>query len=236
MASAEEHSPVQGSSGCNSTTLVDPLSYPLPWELALRVLSFIDSPRKLSQLYGVSRRWQSLCSDDILWMKLVERRWKNKLYHHLDLHIRVDYTNLMESLSVKEMKSLLKRRQVSVAGLVEKSELADAVVKSLPQFSPTVPSKNNSGKWRTSYIVAELDSKRTRITKSEVTGIEWKFRFRHWQEGLFVKATFDDKFNLVIPDIFDNVMRYRFFDNNSSIRVEQYPELHDAGENIVGWT
>ena len=92
----------------------------------------------------------------------------------------------MDTLTIREMKSLLKRRKVSLTGLLEKKEIADRVKNSLPQLSPA---GQWTGKWRASYIVAEKDAKRCKITKDEIVNTEWKFRYALAKLHAFVEIS-----------------------------------------------
>lgn len=109
-----------------------------------------------------------------------------------------DYRGI--SLSVRECKSLLARRGVSLdAGCREKEELVAAVNDSSPPIFDGQPPPI-LGKWKTSYACAELDRHREMITEYEVSYFRWQLIYngrpstlglRHFQrDGIFVSPHF----------------------------------------------
>lgn len=109
----------------------------------------------------------------------------------LEVSHRADYQDCHQDLSMKEIKSIIARREVYCKGLLEKSEFVDLLLKSTPK-----PHYGKwSSKWKSSFIVAEKDSKRTIITKNELCSIHWDFRFNQWPEdhpgGAMVRINFD---------------------------------------------
>ncbi|KAI8843040.1 hypothetical protein BC829DRAFT_401190, partial [Chytridium lagenaria] len=56
-------------------------------------------------------RYHLLASDDSLWKPACMRRWANKKHIEFRLNPRVDYSSLLDRLSVKEMKEILKAKK-----------------------------------------------------------------------------------------------------------------------------
>ena len=77
-------------------------------------------------------------------------------------------------MSTKEMRSLLQRRKVNMAALVEKDEFMRAVGSSTPSLSPrlAIPAK-----WKASYAAEKIDSRRVTITWEEITSRSWRLVF-----------------------------------------------------------
>ncbi|KAI8930158.1 F-box domain-containing protein [Entophlyctis helioformis] len=104
----------------------------LPVELGIRILSFITTPKQLLRCGQVSRRWSQLAEDDSLWRDLCRTRWADKVDHPLELHPRVDYTNMADELSVREIKALLRRRKADMRGCIEKSDMVALLKRTTP--------------------------------------------------------------------------------------------------------
>ena len=76
---------------------------------------------------------------------LSRRRWANKKHIVFSLHPRVDYTDLIPSLTIREMKGILKARGVAVEDLLEKLDLIATLIRTTPIGPGTV--KLQEGKW-----------------------------------------------------------------------------------------
>ncbi|KAJ3158840.1 hypothetical protein HDU86_002528 [Geranomyces michiganensis] len=150
----------------------------LPQELLTKVLACLDADF-LSRCAGVCRRWNTLANDDVLWKALCEQRFASLRHTTVDLHPRVDYSDplLVSTLSIKEIKSVLARRYVRgipTRGAIEKHDLIALLASTRPIHSPR---GRWTGKWKSTYIVAELDLARTAMTYQEVSTMDWHFEF-----------------------------------------------------------
>ncbi|KAI8819977.1 uncharacterized protein EV422DRAFT_568422 [Fimicolochytrium jonesii] len=147
----------------------------LPAELQLKILSCLDAVN-LARVAAVSWLFNTLANSDLLWKELCRKRWRTLRHLPFTLHPRVDYTGaLLKSLTIAELKQILARRGVPLPrGAVEKRELVGLVEETRPMLSPR---GRWTGKWKSSYIVAEKDLKRTSLTLKEVVDLEWVFEF-----------------------------------------------------------
>ncbi|KAI8610289.1 hypothetical protein BC830DRAFT_1172828 [Chytriomyces sp. MP71] len=208
----------------------------LPRELSVKILSFLRAPKTLSRCALVSRAWNPIANDDIVWRSLCEMRWKTKKNVGVGLHPRVDYASLAGSLSVREMKELLKARNVDVKGMFEKSEFINALFASLPKNSPMQERVLWRSKWKASFIVAELDAKRVILTKDELCNSNWAFRMKHWPDDVQdMRSTFNQDYTYK-SDMFrdDHAMKWRFYAND--VQVESYPALTITRDKDWGYT
>ncbi|CAJ1359403.1 unnamed protein product [Effrenium voratum] len=171
---------------------------PLLEETWLQVFTFLEVP-ELCRAGALCSKFRALAADEELWRRLCKRRWAGKQWMPLDLFRNGDFRGLR--LSVPELRSLLKRRDVDIAGATEKSELIGALEASTrlrgAECTLSIP-----GKWKRSYACAELDSKRSNITTEEVSHFRWhlvyhgrssSMGFRHFQKnGTFVSPHFGE--------------------------------------------
>lgn len=146
----------------------------------------------------------------------------------MQLFYRANYTLIANDLSVKELKLILAERRVNYQHLLEKQEFAELVIKTTPKSTGPI-----HGRWKASYIAAELDSKRTTIEKHELCSKKWSFRFKQWpqdQAGLSAKFKEDYTYQ---SDLLDGDMRWRFYAGD--VQVEQYPPLKPSRTRDWGW-
>ncbi|KAL2913711.1 hypothetical protein HK105_206727 [Polyrhizophydium stewartii] len=202
----------------------------LPPEMALRILGELPV-EDVVRCLEVSRTWNKLARDGSIWRELCRKRWADKFNHPHELHVRVDYTNLARDLSVREIKRLLARRGItSAAKCIEKSELVELLKRTTPAESPSV---RLAPKWLAAYAVAELDSKRNRITKDELCGIKWQFRFINgWPRSMSSTASFL-RDNTYESPLFERALHWRFYGDH--VQVEQYPPLRCIRTEEWGW-
>jgi len=164
------------------------------------VLGFLDA-QELSSCGLWGPKFAQLSSSDELWRKLCRQRWDGKQRVPVDeLFWNGAYDHLR--LSVPECQSLLARRGVSCEGLLERTELMLALSSSRAVGDPTrtqlLPCCG--GKWKTSYVHAEVDSRRQIITLDEVAYFRWNLVYngrpssmghRHFQRnGVFISPHF----------------------------------------------
>ncbi|KAJ3261692.1 hypothetical protein HK103_004643 [Boothiomyces macroporosus] len=146
----------------------------LPREILISIFSYLDM-KELLNCSEACQLWNNVANDNsfykkfwYIWSHNSNRRWKGKWRMALELHPRCNYSRIIDTLSVKEIKSVLKKRLIPIKGLLEKSELKKALLDSDPKdqiaYFP---------KWKASFVAAEKDSKRTAITKEELCTTEW---------------------------------------------------------------
>ncbi|KAJ3131340.1 hypothetical protein HK101_004730 [Irineochytrium annulatum] len=208
----------------------------LPSELALKCLSFLRGAKTLSRCSMVSRAWYPLATDDAIWRPLCLIRWSTKKHTPPpgSLHPRVDYTHLLPLLTVREMRDILTQRHIDTRHVVEKSELRSMVASTTPrergrrgERRVQLDDVRWGGKWKASFITAEVDATRRVISKSELCGLEWDFAMLHseWPEGRTVTAKFNRDYSYE-SDLFrgsERKMGWRFYVDD--VQVEQYPAL-----------
>ncbi|KAJ3116178.1 hypothetical protein HK100_001136 [Physocladia obscura] len=197
----------------------------LPRELSIKILGYLRGPKTLSRCTLLSRTWNSLANDEVIWRNMCGLRWSRMKHIKHDLHPRVDYTSLAGSLTVKEIKGVLAVRKVDITGLFDKSDLISKLVSTLPKHSPPQQGIIWRSKWKASFIVAELDAKRVILTKEELCGVNWLIRFKQWppeQESMYAKFNPDYTYEsaMIAPG---HSMKWRFYAND--VQVESYPEL-----------
>ncbi|KAJ3029358.1 UNVERIFIED_CONTAM: hypothetical protein HDU68_012424 [Siphonaria sp. JEL0065] len=197
----------------------------LPRELSLKIVGYLRGPKTLCRCTAVSRTWNSLANDEIVWRDLCFLRWSRQKHITNQLHPRVDYSSLIATLTVKEIKAILTSRKVDFTGLFDKSELVAKLTSSLPKNSPNQEGIQWKSKWKASFIIGELDSKRTILTKDELCGFDWNFRMKHWPEDVEnITSKFNHDYSYE-SDMFsgEHTMKWRFYAND--VQVESYPEL-----------
>jgi len=161
-------------------------------ECWLYILRYSDA-QHLCACGGVNVRLATLSNSDDLWRALCNSRWVGKLRMPDDLFIHGDYQKA--TLSASECKSLFARRGVQFRHICEKPELVAAVhASTLRSSNPKL--RPLCWKWKTSYIYAELDSQRGKISAEEVSYYRWHLTYngmpsslglRHFQRnGTFV--------------------------------------------------
>ncbi|KAJ3252197.1 hypothetical protein HDU77_005275 [Chytriomyces hyalinus] len=230
----------------------------LPRELSVKVLGFLrgtcplrpgilytssyrtdietsppTAPKTLARCALVNKAWYSAANDELIWKTLCHLRWSSKKNIEPQLHPRVDYTSLVPTLSVREIKEILKARKVDIRGLFDKSDLVKALLSSLPIHSPPQQGIRWSSHWKASFIIAELDAKRTILTKDELCNIEWEFRMKHWPEDVKSHAKFNTDYSYKSAMFQgEHSMKWRFYAND--VQVEQYPALSISREKDWG--
>ncbi|KAJ3106502.1 hypothetical protein HDU96_008210 [Phlyctochytrium bullatum] len=198
----------------------------LPDELSIKCLQGLG-PKTLSRCSMVSKAWHAIATDDTLWKPLCQKRWASKKHTKFGLHPRVNYLSLLDRLSVREIKDILNTRKVDIKGVTEKAELRELVKNTTPR-GPNQDGTVWPGKWKASFVVAELDASRVDITKEELCTFEWTFRMNYpdWPENHLVRAKFNRDYTYESDLSFgqDRKMSWRFY--MKDIQVEQYPPLH----------
>jgi hypothetical protein len=120
--------------------------------------------------------WKRISGSDSLWKHNCARLWRTKCLTpstaHMTLLPTVNYTPLLSSLTVREIKGVLCARKIDYHGLCEKEELVALLESSTPphviQASPLIHAK-----WKANFVCSYLDSRRSEITKDELCSIKW---------------------------------------------------------------
>jgi len=157
----------------------------LPFELSLQILQYL-TPAECCQYSQVSRTWQRALEDDSLWRRLCSQVWKGKLIFPSPflggddrqaavlLSPKGDYSHCAKSFTIKDIKSVLERRGVSITAFVEKGEFVAALVSSTP---PTSPRLGIAAKWKAAFAAEIIDSRRLSVTWEELVRLEWQVVF-----------------------------------------------------------
>ncbi|KAI8611109.1 hypothetical protein BC830DRAFT_1142652 [Chytriomyces sp. MP71] len=147
-----------------------------PPELVTRVLSFLEA-EDLANIALVSRYVNTVSKQDLLWKELCRVRWMDKKHQSLTLHPCVDYKDIVGQLDKQDKIDILTRRFLQLRGDEDDAELEERILNSTPTgfrgikvYIPVV-----CGKWQASYIAAEIDQHRRRITMKELQAYEWIF-------------------------------------------------------------
>ncbi|KAJ3388382.1 hypothetical protein HDU84_009816 [Entophlyctis sp. JEL0112] len=145
----------------------------------------------------------------------------------MQLHPSVDYARgLRKSLSPLEIQQILKARGYEFSSQGKLSWLT--LESSLPETAPSQTEIIWHSKWKASYMVAEVDSRRTRLTHKELSGIDWSFKFKQWMAEENLRARFRDDFTLwsdviEMDEDFGHTLQWCFEDDG--VRVEHFPLL-----------
>jgi len=171
-------------------------------ETWLKVVSFF-TPVELCRAGRADWKLHSIANDEEIWRSLCNERWQGKqLMPPTELFKNGDYSGL--HLSVAECKSLLRQRDVNIHNVTEKSELLQALCESNPHIPGCRRGQANAipCKWKRSYALAEIDSKREYITVDEVSHYRWQLIYhgrpstmglRHFQKnGVFISPHFGE--------------------------------------------
>lgn len=195
----------------------------LPNEIIYLIFSYFQQPKDLCIVASVCSKFKIVAAgSDRLWKKLCEKRWKGKRGMPLEVSYRADYTELHQLLTMKEIKikNILTKRGIYFKGLLERSEFVQLLLKT----TPTPYYGKWSPKWKAAYVIGEMDSKRTIITKDELCSSKWEFRFKQWPDDHpgGASAQFNPDYTYE-SNLFENRMKWRFY--AGQIQVESYPPL-----------
>jgi patatin-like phospholipase/acyl hydrolase len=141
----------------------------LPPELLLKIFGYLNHHQLLT-VSLVCKAWNELSNSNSLWKYQCLEMWKDKVMTQMQLAHRMDYANLIDDLSIRDMKDILLLRNVPLRGLFEKSDLVKSVLSTTPRHCPVGSWRP---KWKASFISKLLDAKRTVITKEELCKIQW---------------------------------------------------------------
>jgi len=191
----------------------------LPPELLQRVLAYLDA-RELCRATQVCRFFRANADVEPLWRALSAARWRGKklLTHEVSYRANLAHPAAAAALTVGELKGILRRRRVQVAGVLrEKSDVIEAVRRSCPEVAFRVPLPS---KWKASYAAAELDARRCEMTMDELTSFPWRMHFKH-QPGLSMVARFTTTFRYYSTE---HNFDWRFY-SHEYIQVAQFPPL-----------
>ncbi|KAJ3100021.1 hypothetical protein HDU96_010482 [Phlyctochytrium bullatum] len=214
-----------------------------PQELTMRMLWFLP-PQDLARLAEANTWLYRLANEDCFWKAHCQERWSSKKHAPLALHPRVDYAYILPQLTDADLTAVLYRRFVRKLPVnVPRAYLEERLAETVPEdaFTPFY-----SGKWKASYIAAEVDKTRQRITRDEVVEYEWVFsdswgwgygmgedaegeeiRIRFWPDGMRSNVNRDKKFARPRPQPWH-------LDERGAIQVSQFPQ-HSVPERTSDW-
>ncbi|KAJ3097686.1 Adenylate cyclase type 10 [Phlyctochytrium planicorne] len=211
-----------------------------PAELTLKMLSFM-SAKDLALVSQLSTYFHKLANDDTLWKMQCNERWEDKKHQKLQLHPRIDYCYIMDRLTDLEMRQVLERRYVkNVPHDASREELEKRLKMTTYHGAAFVPFY--SGKWKSTYIAAEVDQHRQIITRDEVMEYEWIFsdfwsygydedehqiRIKFWPDGTRSNVDRSKKYSRPRPQPWH-------INEKGAIQVSSFPE-HNAPSRTMDW-
>ncbi|KAJ3207433.1 hypothetical protein HDU67_007459 [Dinochytrium kinnereticum] len=211
-----------------------------PAELTLKMLAYLPS-EDLARISEVNTHLFRLSNEDCLWKARCEEQWEGKKHQTMKLHPRVDYCYIVGKLTEEEMKDVLARRFVKkLTEGFSRGELEEKLASTVPEDS-FVPFY--SGKWKASYIAAEMDQHRSVITRDEVMAYEWIFtdfwgysmsndesdeiRVKFWPDGTRSNVNKEKKYSRPRPQPWH-------MNEKGGIQVSQFPE-HSLPSRTDDW-
>ncbi|KAI8610614.1 hypothetical protein BC830DRAFT_1143798 [Chytriomyces sp. MP71] len=219
-----------------------------PVELVTRMLGFLGA-EDLATVSSTCKLMHCLATQDLLWKKLCADRWQIKKHVPLALHPYVDYSSLVHKLDRVEKESILARRFIahSLYAADTDEELSERVVHTMPVAVPEVRvfEPVACGKWQASYIAAEMDQHRSRITMDELNAYEFTYH-DNWGHGFYMNNEREDAIRVrFFPNGFrgnaisdDKPRRPRpmpyHFTPTGAIQVGQYP-THSRPRRLENW-
>ncbi|KAJ1555580.1 hypothetical protein HK405_000060 [Cladochytrium tenue] len=142
------------------------------------------------------------------------------------------WPRLLAGLTVRELRGLLvaRRRPELLRGAADKDELRRAVARgSLPPYAPPQRGRGFTFRcrWKASFMVAERDRRRTKISKDELCEFDWcvsvRMMFHQWPDDQQVLARFNRDFTYDSDMNRGQKMNWRFY--LGDVQVEQFPAL-----------
>lgn len=171
----------------------------LPTELLSLILSFLD-PRDFSKVSCLSKAFNDASNEDKHWKKICKRIWQSKASmpfsyknakecYFRDIVLDIEK---IKKLSIKELKLIIFSHDVAVEslGYFEKREYVEKDISLLPK-SVLGETRNFKSLWKCSYYFSLLDSKRTKIKKTELMRYRWT---------LYIKDTRDVDYFIGVSD------------------------------------
>jgi hypothetical protein len=143
-------------------------------------------PKSLLRCALVCKEWKEAADEDHLWRTLCGRKWIGKFYvpkvneNTLEpetLFVEAKYGKNTH-LTIKDIKEILKLRNVDITNKLEKKELIDALITSQGTSFGTWSYEMQS-KWKTSYVYAAHSIFETSISLKELINTEWKMEFKY---------------------------------------------------------
>eukprot|EP00164_Ancoracysta_twista_P000621 GFYU01000825.1.p1 GENE.GFYU01000825.1~~GFYU01000825.1.p1 ORF type:complete len:248 (-),score=72.57 GFYU01000825.1:174-917(-) len=197
-------------------------------DLIYHIFSFLDA-QTLLKAASVCKMWNELSEDDTFWKELCGCRWEGKFAFRKGepaLFWNAAYRDSIKSLSVKELKHVLASRGVDHIGCTEKSEYQLLVTKTNPIGLPAWCNKKHR-KWKTAFLGAEYDAKRTAITKKELCETTWLFKMKsnfyhpHFNPSPGEKFKEDGSY---VSEFHPELLDWKFV-GDGLVQVSQYPPL-----------
>ena len=172
----------------------------LPNELWIRAFTYLDQ-KDLFLIANVNRNFLSLSSNNSIWKVLCYRRWADGIYggmkrFNVSRFARRDNCDDSEGElndgRVEYCASLLRqfrRAQVQNASCKGFSNIVHW--DRIPPLNINESERHEPKSWKESYIMAEIDSRRTVISRQELIQTQWRSAFC---DGQFLEdGTFEDR-------------------------------------------
>ncbi|KAI8850347.1 hypothetical protein BC829DRAFT_389842 [Chytridium lagenaria] len=185
-----------------------------PAEVTLKILSYLP-PKDLARIAEVNSHLYRLSNEDRLWKAQCTLRWSTKRHQKL----------------TPPTRGLLayRRRYVKEVGDGRKALDRSVLENSFVPFY--------SGKWKASYIAAEIDQYRQIITRDEVMEYEWIFgdfwaeedeiRVKFWPDGTRSNVNKDKKWTRPRSQPWH-------INERGAIQVSSFPE-HSVPSRTEDW-
>jgi len=153
----------------------------LPNELWMRAFTYLDQ-KDLFLIANVNRKFLSASSADLLWKVICHRRWKNKRFNVSRFARRANCDDSEGELNdgrVEYCATLLRQFQNTLNKGLSNIVRWDRI----PPLNINESERHEPKSWKESYIMAEIDSRRTVISRQELMAqriLGWSiFRGRH---------------------------------------------------------
>lgn len=200
-----------------------------------------SSGEELSRCAFVSTAWHAAVEEsDAAWLVCCRELWRGK--EAMPDGTPQDpfpwfrlTTDVINGLSVKQLRQLLRLRRIDHSGFLEKSEFRKEFVATMPREVQGW-ARAHRNIWQASYVYSLFDARRGDITKDELCGATWKLYFK--QHGMQVDFSFehDYRVNSPIRAGITTDTRWTFAGYNPRmVQVDRYPphlvtrRAHDWG-------
>ena len=170
----------------------------LPNELWIRAFTYLDQ-KDLFLIANVNRNFLSLSSNDSIWKVLCYRRWADGRRFNVSRFARRDNCDDSERElndgRVEYCASLLRqfrRSQVQNASCKGFSNIVHWDL--IPPLNINESERHEPNSWKESYIMAEIDSRRTVLSREELIQIQW-------HSGHMIEGQFNEDGTYYVPDL-----------------------------------
>jgi hypothetical protein len=141
----------------------------LPNELWIRAFTYLDQ-NDLFSIANVNRNFLSTSSDDLLWKVICHRRWSNKKINVSRFARRDGGGGELNDGRVKYCATLL--RHFTPYWSARKTNIV--YWDRIPPLNINESVRHEPKSWKESYIMAEIDSRRTVISRLELIQFRWQ--------------------------------------------------------------